>query len=337
MARPNLFAFATSELSQDAFFAWLISWADSENAAVDPGLHALGQDFVRLLAPEYQKPVKDVIVKRQVDKIDLLVRVNDDLVVVIEDKVGAKQHGNQLQRYKEAVGKRFKDRQQVFVYLKTLNESSYTLNQVEGLNYKVFSRIDVLAVLNAHSSVKHDVVTEYKNYLQGIENQSSGPYTLDSISSSWRKAEGFFDVVESRLKAVLTAKQNPVGWHYVSNPTGGFLCLWGLGTWTEDFQAYVQVENEISAHTDDVRVVVKIGDWEGNSSKDVLYELLEQLSAAGKHIGLDLIKPAKFRVGNTSTVAILQNPFKTDKDGVIDIDDFVNTLVKLGQVIADVV
>jgi hypothetical protein len=31
MARPNIFEIAMSKLSQDAFFTWLIEWADNSN------------------------------------------------------------------------------------------------------------------------------------------------------------------------------------------------------------------------------------------------------------------------------------------------------------------
>ena len=36
---PNLFSFATSELSQDAFICWLLSWAKSEYAIAGKELH----------------------------------------------------------------------------------------------------------------------------------------------------------------------------------------------------------------------------------------------------------------------------------------------------------
>jgi hypothetical protein len=39
MNRPNLFSYATSELSQDAFICWLLSWASLEYKDVDGQLH----------------------------------------------------------------------------------------------------------------------------------------------------------------------------------------------------------------------------------------------------------------------------------------------------------
>ena len=46
---PNIFDFATSELSQDALFCWLIQWADTKYKVVDKQLHKIGQDFLSLL------------------------------------------------------------------------------------------------------------------------------------------------------------------------------------------------------------------------------------------------------------------------------------------------
>ena len=44
--RPNLFHYATSELSQDAFICWLAAWADPKFKEVDPRLYEVAQSFV---------------------------------------------------------------------------------------------------------------------------------------------------------------------------------------------------------------------------------------------------------------------------------------------------
>jgi hypothetical protein len=49
MNEPNIFNFATSELSQDAFIAWLLTWANKEYEGIDKNLHACATDFVRQL------------------------------------------------------------------------------------------------------------------------------------------------------------------------------------------------------------------------------------------------------------------------------------------------
>ncbi len=48
-ARPNLFSYATKELSQDAFICWSLEWAKSENAKADSKLHAYGVALIKAL------------------------------------------------------------------------------------------------------------------------------------------------------------------------------------------------------------------------------------------------------------------------------------------------
>jgi hypothetical protein len=42
---PNLFEFATTELSQDAVLAWLLARADQQYNSTDPRLHPSLRDF----------------------------------------------------------------------------------------------------------------------------------------------------------------------------------------------------------------------------------------------------------------------------------------------------
>ena len=98
-ARPNLFDHATSELSQDAVLAWLLSWADQGAAQHDGALHRLGQGFVSaLLATHGLEPPGspyDVMVVTQRKHIDVLFHVGDRFIVAIEDKTHTGPHSHQ--------------------------------------------------------------------------------------------------------------------------------------------------------------------------------------------------------------------------------------------------
>ena len=90
MARPNLFEYATSELSQDAVLCWLAAWAAPEAAAEDGHLHALGLQFIAALLEVNGRPVPDIAsleVRRQYKSIDVLLIINSRLAICIEDKV----------------------------------------------------------------------------------------------------------------------------------------------------------------------------------------------------------------------------------------------------------
>lgn len=47
---PNIFDYATKELSQDAFFTWLINWATPEY--IGNPLHDCAVEFIHELLPE---------------------------------------------------------------------------------------------------------------------------------------------------------------------------------------------------------------------------------------------------------------------------------------------
>ena len=106
-ARPNLFSYATSELSQDAFLCWLLSWADPQLENEDASLAETAQQFVEALLSktsiELQAEVTKLEVKKQFQAIDIVVLINDDVALIIEDKVHTENHSDQLRRYRKLV------------------------------------------------------------------------------------------------------------------------------------------------------------------------------------------------------------------------------------------
>ena len=104
--RPNIFDYATSELSQDAFLAWYFRWAD-EDMTDDMELHenarAFLKKYITLRQPGYNEEIRKVWVERQYEHIDVLVKINDKLSIIIEDKINTGQHSNQLERYAKVI------------------------------------------------------------------------------------------------------------------------------------------------------------------------------------------------------------------------------------------
>ena len=107
----NLFNYATSELSQDAFLCWLLSYAqEKEYNGDDDKLQKCAQSLIKvfLLGQKgfFEKDLieKDLIVKKiekQWKYIDVLVTLESDKKIIIEDKTYTTDHDNQLERYKE--------------------------------------------------------------------------------------------------------------------------------------------------------------------------------------------------------------------------------------------
>ncbi|MGA4492649.1 hypothetical protein [Vreelandella venusta] len=73
--KPNLFSFATIELSQNAFIAWLFAWADTQYSSAAPQLHACARGLIAAFFTKHGKPVPhfpEVSVTRQSKHIDVL-------------------------------------------------------------------------------------------------------------------------------------------------------------------------------------------------------------------------------------------------------------------------
>ena len=68
---PNIFSLATSELSQDAFLAWLIKCADDEYRTKDSDLCRVGKSFISRLTGIPAEEVHKVAVGRQWRNIDI--------------------------------------------------------------------------------------------------------------------------------------------------------------------------------------------------------------------------------------------------------------------------
>lgn len=106
--KHNLFAFATSELSQDAFFCWAL---DCLNRDEDSPLYGLGRSFWALLSGRKNDAlpkIKGVVIRRQFKHVDVLALVvysNRTIdALVIEDKVNTSEHGDQIQTYLTELG-----------------------------------------------------------------------------------------------------------------------------------------------------------------------------------------------------------------------------------------
>jgi len=77
--KPNLFDYATSELSQDAFLTWLIQWADKDFQKIDASLNACAITFVReLLSVDNSYPIETIEAGRQWNNIYVWALVNKE-------------------------------------------------------------------------------------------------------------------------------------------------------------------------------------------------------------------------------------------------------------------
>lgn len=322
--KPNIFRIATKELSQDGFFTWLLLWADSSNRQHDQQLNETAQDFGRFLigqTTDYQ--ITKVEAGRQWNNIDIWAEIDDEYFIGIEDKTNTGEHSEQLERYKQIATNHYKDKKHrlIFVYLKTGNESSATLKKVTEKGYSIVDRKAILNVLNKRQ-VHNEIFNDFKEYLTAIENQTNSFTKFENIISEWKAGEGFY----IKLQELLNEWSD---WRYVANQTGGFLGFWYHWNGTNYIgEIYIQIEN---AFEYGIKLVIKIADWE--PSTETLYELLNEIKPFAEKNGLSIVKPDKYRAGETSTLAIIENAFTVDNVGDLELEKFIETLKALEKTI----
>ncbi|TWI83278.1 PD-(D/E)XK nuclease superfamily protein [Lacibacter cauensis] len=239
---PNIFYVATSELSHDAFFTWLLQWADPKHSDTNQELHLLGKSFIKLLLhdqfAEEINTLSSIKAVRQWKNIDVWVEIfcsNTKILLIVENKTFTVEHSNQLLRYKET-GETFCAEQGFELscaYVKVGSETKKLITAIQEKGYKTVHRQALLQFFST-MHCKHPLVADYVNYLQKLED-TQNEYKTKAVKD-WDGAcwVGFYQHIESMIPVNM--------WHYVNNPGGGF---WNLSlnwkTW-DDIPVYTQIE-----------------------------------------------------------------------------------------------
>ncbi len=101
----------------------------------------------------------DAVVHRELDNIDLLVELNRlNLIVVIENKVGAKAGKGQLNRYAELVARKYPNRDRLLVFL-TPDEADPDDSRYTSFSY--FKLANVFDSLLEHANGEIDLVLRH--------------------------------------------------------------------------------------------------------------------------------------------------------------------------------
>lgn len=305
---PNIFSFATSELSQDAIIAWLISWADDEYGRVDDSLCQLGKSIISILSGISKDEIQTVEVGRQWQNIDIWIKINDDKFVVVEDKIGTSIHDNQLERYRKIAEDYYQNRKIFLAYVKTENEPNSICHEIEDVGYKITNRTALLEVLNEYRG-SNSIVIDYRRHLQSLED-SFNSYKVKSVNDwACHEWQGFYTELEKHIQVE--------SWSYVSNPSGGFLGLWWHFVKNEEIRMYLQFEEK--------KLCFKI-EYEGEVGQrsSIRQKYYEKLSKLSKKKNISIERPARFGSGVYMTIGVVSQGIFGD--GLIDINSIVPIL-----------
>jgi len=328
MKRPNLFNYATKELSQDAFFAWLARWADASFASMDAELNKLAQTFVRFLLAKqcgnFSEKITTVKTGRKgfLTNVDAWAIVNGKHLIVIEDKTDTGQHDNQLARYKAEAEKKGKSFEQiVFLYIKTGNECQKEIRKIEKAGYAYVSRQDLLSLYASAGQTGSDIVSDYFDHLQNIEDETQSFKTKPIGEWGWYEWQGFYMYLETRLDIN--------DWHYTANPSGGFLGTnWGWTKWN-DVRVYLQIEQGrlcFKAELDKKAA--------GNTERIRRTQQAVTQEATAERLD-EVVRPPRIHLGSYVTFAIVERDRWLGKSGeVADLDAVVERLRKYESIIS---
>jgi hypothetical protein len=369
MNPPNLFSFATSELSQDAVFAYILSWADKaySDSPEYRELHGLGKDLLKAFVKSAAGAVGEadlledrdsleVKVRTQVANVDVLVRVDGDIALIIEDKTGTGEHGRQMKRYVKALKEKELGTEQptqiLAVYVKTGNES--IAKRKKSIDCGIVMRGDLLKVLDEAPTTNNTIVEDFHRHLQAIDSNTGSFRTAGEASWTWRAIEGFF------LHLDFEGKVDKSDWCYISNPSGGFLGYWGHVRPSKRLghNIYIQMhhwrqeskkpDTGNGGGPDDARhhcrLTIRVGrDKAGKVTHANQVEVLKACKGAVRDLEVIVTKAGRFRGGDSAAVADLTfaegkaGYLATQADGRIDLPETEARLSRAMQLIEEVV
>jgi hypothetical protein len=319
--KPNIFRWATSELSQDAFICWLLSWANNKESKE---LYETSKFLIHKLTNGKINDFEKVEVRKQYNNIDVLCIVDNFQVILIEDKVHANNHSNQLEKYYLLLQKKYQIEDIFPVYFKTGDQSNY--KAIEKIGYKTFLRNDFLEVLNfgINKRIDNEIFVDFYHHLTGIENSVQSFLNLPLKEWHWDSWKGFYSALQKEL--------GEGEWNYVPQRNGGFLGFWWFwrSNKTNDnleYEYYLQLE-----HT---KFCFKMTP-----------EKRENAEATRSHYRSKLYKKANEhqitiyqngRIGQWMTVAALKDSYlKADSKGYLDMNATVENIKKIQKMVNEI-
>ncbi|RST77486.1 hypothetical protein D4T97_003105 [Siminovitchia acidinfaciens] len=308
---PNLFTYATSELSQDAFLCWLLSWSEKKYQSMDRFLHNVAVEFVSTIFAVHNLAIPEIRSLKiipQFKSLDILAIVNNQYAILIEDKTFTKNHSNQLCRYRNAVKNEYPDLIQLPIYFKIADQSHY--RSVESAGYIPFTRKMMLKIMDKGKDINNAIFLDYYRHLQRLDKKVSSFWVTPVSEWSAFAWQGLYQELQKEIGG---------DWGYVSNPRGGFWGFW----WGRDRNEkhYYQLEQQ--------KLCVKVVAADDEDKRELRYQVMEEILLRSDKEGLSLQKPARVMSGRTMTVAERHDYILTDAAGFVDMELTIAELKKL--------
>jgi hypothetical protein len=320
--KPNIFNWATSELSQDAFICWIISWF---NHPQEEELYQVANNLLIELTGCKISKIEKIEIKKQYKSIDILVRINDEYALLIEDKINTKDHSNQLERYIQILCYEYKKENIIPVYFKTGDQSNF--ESIDKAKCKIFLREDFLKILESGISlgITNNIYIDFYNHLKNIEESVQSYKKLPVSEWCWNSWKGFYTEISKRL--------GEGNWDYVPQKNGGFLGFWWF--WNDDKYNGIEYEYYLQLEHDKFCFKIAVDNDDKNNSYAIRDYYRGKLFEKMRVHNIEIYKNG--RIGKYMTVAALNEPYiKTDYKGFLDIDKTIELIEQIQKVIDEI-
>lgn len=318
--KNNLFSYATSELSQDAFICWLASYA-LEGAKTDNALQECAKEMITMFVPELCGQEYTLTeVERQKYHVDVLLTVQVSggcYKIIVEDKTYTTEHDNQLKNYLDVIKKNNTDCVIRGVYYKTGFQCD--LSTVEDAGYTIITRMQMLHLMGKYVSfTRNQIFLDYFEYWDNFQQETEGYRDLPVSRWGWRQINGFYDHL--KITNYLSKRNFWMGYGYVANRKGGFHGLWtGINNHRicvngDFYELYLQMETFIGGPTS-AQLCLKLSVVDSDEDKEKIRTARDHLIYTEQWTynleKYNFRKPARLAVGRHMTLGIYTLTYMT--------------------------
>ena len=382
--RPNLFKYATSELSQDALICYVLSFY-SKGLEVDNKLeYEFAKNFLKKLLEESLEQLKslkdekmlkklekleeiikklnkehiEVEIKKQFLKIDVLLIIDKDVYVIIEDKTFTSEGKNQINGYIDKLIKNIGNIESIknaneeniySIYYKTGDESFQNIEDKKKQQITTILSDQIIEIFKGYKG-NNIIFQDYLFNLLIVKKKKEAFKDRNLLNSYFKEEEiiGFYHELDKKFQE-LKAKDSDIvfNWHYVSNPSGGFICYYFSTMFNfKKFDYFFQIEAsyDSSEEYENSKVTIvdssinEISEENNKRLKLVLKLWSEEKNSELLPIGLEIL-PEKwkeekkfytlsFRKGLHMTQGIVKNFIVLHDTGTINVEETAKEILK---------
>lgn len=348
MKKPNLFYFATSELSQDAFLCYLFNFAKEEykeNIKEYEFANFILRELLKKCNLEIPK-IENLDIKKQFYGIDILLIINEKTFIIIEDKTNTNERENQLEGYKKKINQHFiknSIENLKTVYYKTGDESLSNIKRKKETVDCVLMREEILKLMEFYDG-NNIVINDYIENLKNIQASRENFRNIDLKNEilTWNEIHGFYNALDKEFEKGILPEGVGFNWGYTANQNGGFMCYHFSNV--VDFSTYgvyIQIEatdkfdekidkGKIFLSKERLKYVVKV--WSDNRNNKLLYPIYDIFKNEWQN-KFNIKRSSRFVPGNWMSVLIIEDYLALDNENRIDIN---NTALNMVNIIKEI-